>query len=479
MDSQRLKSYSYSLTHLLVFLFSLITDWYVPLIIILFLSVLIESFQKLGRGVVLREMIGLFSVFITLLMPLVGYVFYTKDVFIAKLWGRFMPVPEAMYFGYVLPAISGFVFFLCWPVVGERASDSGTHILRLLDKIRSRLAQYPRVGIIILTIGVLMSFIVKYLPVSFQFFGSLFFFASFSGILYIYFTPSFPFKRTILILYIAFLLWNGLQGGMFTIIVYMGITLFSIFLLGIVIPIWKKLSIFIIGIFILFVIQSVKVEYRKFTWQEQYQGNRVVLFGSLIVNRLSTLDQLLTIRSFFPIYYRSNQGYNVALVMRRFPALVPFDNGDNLLLSIAASFVPRVLWPSKPEAGGKSNMKYYAGVTIKGWSTNVGPVAEAYASFGFYGGIAYMIGLGAFLRWAYRRVFLLTEYSPLIVLWIPVLFYQITYSAEADTLQILNSLIKSAFFVWLLYKFLPSWFARNPRVANDREPDWITTPSHR
>ena len=45
-----------------------------------------------------------------------------------------------------------------------------------------------------------------------------------------------------------------------------------------------------------------------------------------------------------------------------------------------------------------------------------------------------------------------------MLFWIPVLFYQVTYSMESDTLQILNSLTKSVFFIWVLTKFVPQWF---------------------
>jgi hypothetical protein len=39
-----------------------------------------------------------------------------------------------------------------------------------------------------------------------------------------------------------------------------------------------------------------------------------------------------------------------------------------------------------------------------------------------------------------------------------VLFYQVTYAAETDSLQVFNSLTKSAFFIWLLYRQWPQWF---------------------
>jgi hypothetical protein len=170
------------------------------------------------------------------------------------------------------------------------------------------------------------------------------------------------------------------------------------------------------------------------------------------------MDNLVSPNNYFFLYYRANQGFNVALVMRVIPAKMPFDNGSFLLVKIASSFVPRLLWPDKPEAGGLANMKYYADVDIKGYATSVGPLGEAYGSFGVVGGIIYMMGLGLFIRFAYKKVFVVAQKIPLIVLWIPVMFYQITYSSENDTLQILNSLIKSAFFIFILYKFLPTLF---------------------
>jgi hypothetical protein len=252
----------------------------------------------------------------------------------------------------------------------------------------------------------------------------------------------------------------------------MGITLFSYFFLGKKFKLINKLLLFTIAIFLLFVIQSVKHTYRKMTWKEGYAGNLVALFGNLAVEKLSNTDALFSKDALFLTYVRTNQGYNVALVLRRIPKMRPHDNGVNLMRTLAATIVPRILWPDKPEAGGKFNMEFYAGIRIKGWSTNVGPLGEAYGSFGVTGGIIYMAILGAFIRWAYKTMFKTFRARPLLFLWIPVLFYQVTFSMETDTLQILNSLFKGAIFMWLLYKFLPGWFGKEKEVQ-------VRRPFHR
>ncbi|MFM9911706.1 MAG: hypothetical protein ACKVOW_20460, partial [Chitinophagaceae bacterium] len=293
---------------------------------------------------------------------------------------------------------------------------------------------------------------------SLQFAFLLFYFSAFGGFLYVYYQPRFKRKILILSLFGVFIIAQSLVSGMFTIVAYMGITLFSFFFLGKKTSFIKKLSFFILGISLLFIIQSVKMSYRKEAWNKEFEGNRIELFGKLIKERFSSNDQTTLSDLFFPIYYRANQGFNIGLVMNRIPKYQDFDRGSNLGTIIISSFVPRVFWPNKPEAGGKGNMSHYTGYNIEGWSTNVGPLGEAYGSFGVNGGVIYMILLGAFIRWGYRKIFIFSQKLPLVLFWIPVVFYQVTYAAEADTLQVINSMVKSAFFVWIVYKLIPKWF---------------------
>ncbi len=146
--------------------------------------------------------------------------------------------------------------------------------------------------------------------------------------------------------------------------------------------------------------------------------------------------------------------------MQRIPAHQDFDDGNHLLLTSASALVPRLLWPDKPEAGGKESMKYFTGLNItvgqpmsvrseKRMEVSVRLVAFFICSFS-----------GLFIRWVYKRVFVIAQRLPLLILWIPVLFYQVTYCMETDSLQIFNSLLKGAFFLWLLYKLVPGWFGK-------------------
>lgn len=453
-----IEKYYYSILVGVVFLLGLWTDLYIPLTAFLTLLTIVKVLYKLGKGIVLRELIALHSVVICLLMPAIGYLVYTQNNSLARLWVRFMLVPESEYFSYALPAISAFVGILCWPIDSAKVSDEGAQLQNLINNIKAKLQKQPRVGLYIIITGVLMFFFGRFLPAALQFVTTLFFWGAFAGILYIYYTDNFKRKKLTLFGFAFLILANAVQSGMFTIVAYMGITLFSFFFLSSKTGFFKKAIIFVIGTCLLLLIQEVKMTFRRMTWMENYQGNKMLLFGELMFEKAGNLDNLFSEKAFFPIYYRANQGFNVTLVMRRFPNVQPYDNGSMLATTLAASLVPRLFWPDKPTAGGKNNMKHYTGVTLRGWSTNVGPLGEAYGSFGPIGGIVFMFVIGAFIRWSYRLMFSLSRKVPFLIFWLPVLFYQVTYSAESDTLQILNSLFKSAFFVWGLSKLLPGWF---------------------
>lgn len=441
-----------------VFILALITDWYRLLVVVLNLYLVYLVLEKLGKGIVLRELMALHSAFICLLMPMVGYLFYDQSNHLARLWVKYMFVPEETYFGFALPAISGYCAAMCWPFFRSNEKDEGRELMNLIERSKKILQKRPSIGIYLMIFGVISFYFGTYLPVVLQFAVGLFFFAAFSGFLYVYFLPKLKRKVLILTVFASFIFFGALQSGMFTVVAYMGITIVSFFFVGRKISMVSKVSVFVIGLFFTFMLQTVKLAYRQHTWGQEYEGNRVALFLQVIKEQWESNSNSNISDAFFPIYTRGNQGFNVAMVMRRIPLQQDFDGGRNLFINLVSSFVPRVFWPDKPEAGGKFNMKFYVGMNIEGWSTNIGPLGEAYGSFGVQGGIIFMIVLGFLIRWTYQVVIRQSYKIPLLLFWIPVIYYQVTYAAESDTLQILNSIIKSAFFIWILFRFRPGLF---------------------
>ena len=467
---KRSQSFYYRFILATTFFFSLFTDWYAPLVFVLTGTLLLFFLDKLGKGIVLRELIAFHSCFVCLVMPWLGYRWYPYSNLLARIWVRWMPVTEDVYFSFALPALAGFTVALCWPIKKGNVDDEGEVMFNLINRIKAILETHNQIGKHLLFIGLIATLVSPFLPVSLQFVGNLLAWSSFAGILYIYFTPGLKYRGWILTIFVCLILEQAVLQGMFTIVAYMGLTIFSFFFLKRKSAMWKKLSMFIVSAFLLILIQSIKRNFRQLTWYENYSGNKTALFANMLSDKLDAgFFSLFNPDAFFPIYYRANQGYNIGLVMRRIPRIQSFDNGSKLAIDFASAAVPRFLWPDKPTAGGKYNMKYFTGLTIIGYSTDVGPLGEAYGSFGVTGGIIYMFVLGLFIRWAYAIVFKISRKIPLLLLWIPVLFYQVTYSAENDSLQILNSLVKSAFLIFILYKAVPGLFGETKKLAGRRQ----------
>ncbi len=453
-------SYIISITAFIVFLLSLTTGAYTYLVLVLFFTTLLVTVYKLGRAIVLRDLIALYSNFICLVMPLVGYEFYPKTNKLSRVFIKYMPIPFDDYFSFCLPAMALFTVALCWPFYKNGVSDEGPVMEERVNSLQKVISRQGNAPLIIVIAGIFAFYVTPFLPQALQFVFTIIYLGSFVGIVYIYFCPDFPRRRLILWGYIVFILFQALQQGMFTIVAYMGLTIFSFIFLGKRYSMASKLFFLSFCIFALIIIQSVKSVYRDYIWRGKggVVENRALLYSKLVQEKVSNVESLFSIDAMFPIYMRTNQGFNIALVMRRFPRITPFDNGANVFLSITSSFVPRLFWPDKPMAGGKYNMKYYTGINIVGWSTNVGPLGEAWGSFGMVGGIIYMFFIGAFIRWIYVLIFMNSRKVPLLFLWIPVLFYQVSYSAENDTLQIFNSLLKSGIFIYFIYRLWPPLF---------------------
>ncbi|HYC30510.1 MAG TPA: hypothetical protein VEB42_16860, partial [Chitinophagaceae bacterium] len=209
-------------------------------------------------------------------------------------------------------------------------------------------------------------------------------------------------------------------------------------------------------------LQLVKGALRKQTWVNNYSGSRVEAFQDALVEKTSNIGGIFSENAFFPVYARMNQGYNTAMVMRRIPQMQDYDKGRSIMISIAAAFVPRFVWPDKPESGGVYNMLYFAGYQLRGWSANIGPMGEAYGNFGITGGIIYMFFFGLFISWVYMQVIKISKRFPLLFLWIPLIFFETMYSMENDTLQALNSVLKSGAFLFVIGKMFPVLF-RGPK----------------
>src|SRR4029077_16358391 len=108
------------------------------------------------------------------------------------------------------------------------------------------------------------------------------------------------------------------------------------------------------------------------------EGADPVYFAALIGDRVSDPSSMFDENASFLLAVRLNQGWLVATTMYNVPDKHPYAYGETIWQSVAASFVPRFIWPDKPEAGGKANLKRFWGFNLVGYSMNIGPIGEAY-----------------------------------------------------------------------------------------------------
>ena len=90
------------------FLLGLVTDWYAEISIFLFIVTVFAILDKLGKGLVLRELVVLHTIFICLVVPSLGYSVYNFDNYLARIFYRYMLVPQNVYYGFMLPAVCAF-----------------------------------------------------------------------------------------------------------------------------------------------------------------------------------------------------------------------------------------------------------------------------------------------------------------------------------------------------------------------------------
>jgi hypothetical protein len=274
------------------------------------------------------------------------------------------------------------------------------------------------------------------------------------GVFYVLYSPIK--NRKFVFLVIAITLGESIAIGMFGELIFILALSLCLILLGKNISFTKKLSFAIAGIYLILLIQSVKNDYRSVVWKSGGGGDPLY-FSALIGDRIANPSMMLEEKVSFLTATRMNQGWLVGTTMYFVPNKFPYANGETIWQSIAASFVPRFIWPDKPESGGKANLKRFWGFNLVGYSMNIGPIGEAYGNFGKWGGIFYMFFYGLFFNILLSTLLRLANKRPTLILWLPFLFLY-AIGIETDLLTTMNSLLKGIFFTWLIFKIFKIGF---------------------
>ncbi|GAB4021421.1 hypothetical protein [Spirosoma koreense] len=397
--------------------------------------------HRIGDRIALPECIGCIAALEILLVPAITYWVFPAS----------MPIGSANYFRYALPAFVAFYIGLNW-VDTNRLTPA--HRL-YFQRVRSYLKHRTEAGNVLFLIGLGGFGMKMILPDAPTFLTTLPSHCLFVSVFYAVYSRS---RSRLLIVHgaIGVLLTYTVRAGMFGDLFFwlMLMTIFGTASLPNPLTTRLKTGFVLAAFVLLLLIQSVKGEYRYNTWG-YYRGERsgnAALMGDLIVDRLRNPEKLFSADHFFLSFVRFNQGIMIGSAMTKVPTHEAFARGE-VLLSFVYPFVPRFIWPGKPQTGGYANIHRFTSLPqSENTSMNISPLGEGYVNFG-YGGIVFAGFYGWLLGRIFRYVLWVSARRPSVVLWLPVLYLG-CLTMETDILSTWGSLVNNALFMILLYGVL-------------------------
>ncbi|SFF09883.1 hypothetical protein [Spirosoma endophyticum] len=397
--------------------------------------------HRVGERIALLECISFIAALEILLVPAITYWVFPAS----------MPVESATYFSYTLPAYSTFHIGLFW----LRKNDSKRPHLLYIQDATAYLQDKKAASFVLLIIGLLGFSVKTFVPTAPTILGTLPAYCLFISAFYAYYSGSL-YRVLILTTVFAVLVTYTIQAGMFGELFFWIMLLVIFSAAGRLNPLTiRTKTIFVSLAFVfLLLIQSIKGEYRYNTWGHQ-RGERTGnagLMSDLLTDRLTHPEKLLNVDHLFLSFVRFNQGIMIGSAMTKVPMHESYANGD-VLLSFIYPFVPRLMWPNKPQTGGYENIRRFTTLPqSENTSINLSPLGEGYVNFG-YGGILFSLLYGLLLSGVFRYVLQLAAHVPSLILWLPMLYIG-CLTMETDLLSTWGSLVNNAIFIALLFWFM-------------------------
>lgn len=407
--------------------------------IALFAGVATKFIQDLGKRIEIRDLISFMSVMQWIVGPVMAYNFLPYDDL------YYMAVPEAVYMDFVVPVCYFMVLGLYLPLKDERIVNHED-----IDRLKIYLAEHPWVGYILAGIGLIAGFAGKSLPSSLTFLMFLVTNIQYVGIYMILFSNS-KFKWLIFAGIMGLATSAAILQGMFGELVQWFMLSFLIVAMVINIPMWGKAAMISIGFFLIMLVQSTKEEYRMATWYASSTKTNSEIYNEIILSRLSSPSLLWESGSMGNMAARLNQGWIIARIMNYMPEKQPFVRGETIETALYAALVPRILVPGKIKAGGRANFERFTGTPLpETTSMDISLVGEGYANFGLLGGMVFIFLVSLLYNWVIVKVIELSKNNPTLILWIPLLFFQVM-KAETDFATVFNYLTKAALVTFLAF----------------------------
>lgn len=209
---------------------------------------------------------------------------------------------------------------------------------------------------------------------------------------------------------------------------------------------WRTMSILTLVLAMIFLIlfQSVKGQYRQLVSQEEKSVvQKISLLTDMMTSQMNSADTLFDPTIMAATLVRFNQGWIVNKVMRRVPDVEPYAHGNTIVKGLYAAFIPRVIDPDKPVAGGRENFEKYTGLQLsRETAMNIGVTGEMYANFGLYGGVIGMAVYGYLIGLLYLLLYNKALENPVWWAWGPFVGFM-AMKAEEGLMETITWIVKS------------------------------------
>lgn len=391
--------------------------------------------------------------FIELMLALFGlqYLFgpaiiYLNEDLIPETY--LMKVSSDIYFSFIIPIYLAFSLGLNTFIKSNKLKVN----LDLINQFYNQNRFFPY---ILISIGLIFTLLISYLPSALQFIAYLLSSLKFIGV-FIFLLSESNKSNKIIIFVFSLIIISSFVGGMFHDLLIWII----IFCLLLCLKYKPNLSFKFIIIFFLFtfvvLLQSIKGVMRLRTWF----GNEKMSIGllvSVIKEVNEDKDGIYNVENLPILAIRINQGWIVSLVMENVPSIVKHTHGELTNLYFQSALLPRFLRKYKLMSGEQEIFTKFSGKELlPGTSMALGLFSDAYIEFGRYGAIIFIFVFGSFYSYILKKFLLNSKKYPILILFILIAFNYVI-RPDNDTQTAVAHLFKSIFIIYISFKIFKRW----------------------
>jgi len=230
----------------------------------------------------------------------------------------------------------------------------------------------------------------------------------------------------------------------------------------------------IAGVLITIILNPVKLHYRDAVWYTEKPSlsyyEKAVELGNVIENYYAGTDVFTTVSEDTSTVNRLAHIATFGHVINLTPAVVPYWSGDSYR-TLWTSFIPRALWPDKPQATiGQDFGHRYALIAPNNTSTSINLpwLVEFYANFGTSGVLAGMFFVGVFFRILVQKFRVPTTAPMEHALAVTVMFS--LFYAESNFALMVGGILSTYVALIVLMRLLTHGSNAAPRIYVRRVP---------